>query len=1099
MRIRYPLSLLFILTFFLGGLSARQSKGISNFEITNLKTRPVLKTLYGKIEQRTGIARYLYDLNITGYQGTAEQIARQYLLDNAKRFGIQQDKAELKTIASKVTRGGSHVFFDQQINGIPVHASRISVNLNNRNAVTFIANNYRPIPAGKTLPAKPAFDEQQAIEIARAYLGVSGRLLGPERAALMYFESADRGFELSWRVIIPTEQPLGDWEIFVNALDKRIIQVRDMRMTADGQGMIWDPDPLTTAGVEYGGNYKDNNDTDSNYLNDERITATLRDITYQNNLYKLEGPYAVLADLENPADAFPELADSSAFNFTRAQQEFEDVMVYYHIDLSTRHLILDLGYDEAKQHNFQCDPHGLSGDDNSHYMTSENYVAFGEGGVDDGEDADVIWHEHAHSFQTNLTGGMSYSGETQSLQEGSSDYWAASYSRIINDYNWGYVFSWDGHNEFWAGRRCDLDWVYPDDYVSGHDGGQIWSSALMDIWADLGRDLTDELFIETHYIWGYSPGLQDAAAAFIQADENLYGGAHKSVIVEHFDAHGLVDKADYMPTIVHTPLKDTEDTVNGYDVIATITPGNDPLDPNKLWVVHGLAALTDTLLMTPTGNTDEYSATIPAAPSNSDIYYYINAVDQANGSAYDPVNAPTDYHSFHVGPDTVNPVISHTPLSDQTLSQWPATVSATVTDNMGVDTVICYYNVNHGTESSFPLVDQGNDVYSGDFPIASSSLNTGDSIFYYITARDISQSQLTDRSPDTGYYGFEIVDSRGYLLIINDDGTAKTEDSSGKPAYKREKTSYGKSATTMQNWLNQMGFTTESMTVAQALNADFTAYDLIISSSGANTSPVSDQNYRDKLENWVSDPAHKLFIEGGELGYDAIKSPGYPTFASNVLHANVWDTDNSGSLNQVSSQSNHPLATTPNILPSSFAITYAGYGDEDAVTPEGVAYIVYGTNSYANDAGILVYDDNTDTTSAQIVYFAFNFDALNDSSSAKNLLENTVEYLLTDEGPISALNNAFETKLPRRFELQQNYPNPFNPKTHIRYQIPEKSRVKIAVYNALGQKIAVLVDKDKPAGSYSVTFNGNALSSGLYIVKMQAGKFVQMQKMILLK
>ena len=66
-------------------------------------------------------------------------------------------------------------------------------------------------------------------------------------------------------------------------------------------------------------------------------------------------------------------------------------------------------------------------------------------------------------------------------------------------------------------------------------------------------------------------------------------------------------------------------------------------------------------------------------------------------------------------------------------------------------------------------------------------------------------------------------------------------------------------------------------------------YDLIVSSSGGETSPVSSSSLRTKLEDWVlSNPNHKLIIEGGEVGYDAIDYPGYPSFAANVLHGNDW-------------------------------------------------------------------------------------------------------------------------------------------------------------------------------------------------------------------
>ncbi|MBN2009654.1 hypothetical protein JW960_09955 [candidate division KSB1 bacterium] len=245
---------------------------------------------------------------------------------------------------------------------------------------------------------------------------------------------------------------------------------------------------------------------------------------------------------ETPNDIFPELTDKNGFNFTRSEQEFEAVMVYYHIDKSTRRLI-ELGYDEPSQHQFKADPHGLNGADNSHYMPSQNYVAFGDGCVDDAEDADVIWHEHAHSFQENFDSSMVYLDETASLMEGCSDYWAASYSRYTNDFRWGDVFNWVGHNPCWEGRECDLDWHYSQLPINGsfwvHNDGQIWASALMKIWEDIGRDITDELFLESHYIWGTSPGFQDAAAAFITADQNIYNGAHLCTIISHFGFHGL--------------------------------------------------------------------------------------------------------------------------------------------------------------------------------------------------------------------------------------------------------------------------------------------------------------------------------------------------------------------------------------------------------------------------------------------------------------------------------------------------------------------------------------------------------------------------------
>src|ERR1051325_10402444 len=90
-------------------------------------------------------------------------------------------------------------------------------------------------------------------------------------------------------------------------------------------------------------------------------------------------------------------------------------------------------------------------------------------------------------------------------------------------------------------------------------------------------------------------------------------------------------------------------------------------------------------------------------------------------------------------------------------------------------------------------------------------------------------------------------------------------------------------------------------------------------------------------------------------------------------------------------------------------------------------------------------------------------------------------------------------RLPAQFSLEQNFPNPFNPSTEIRYSLPVQSRVHLNVYNGLGQRVATLVDEDQEAGIRTVRFNGNDLPSGVYFVKIQAGAFSDVRKMVLMK
>lgn len=85
------------------------------------------------------------------------------------------------------------------------------------------------------------------------------------------------------------------------------------------------------------------------------------------------------------------------------------------------------------------------------------------------------------------------------------------------------------------------------------------------------------------------------------------------------------------------------------------------------------------------------------------------------------------------------------------------------------------------------------------------------------------------------------------------------------------------------------------------------------------------------------------------------------------------------------------------------------------------------------------------------------------------------------------------------FRLEQNYPNPFNPTTVINWQIPVNSFVSLKVYDVLGNKIVVLVNEEKIAGSYQTEFDASKLSSGTYFYRLEVGSFVQTKKMILLR
>jgi hypothetical protein len=94
--------------------------------------------------------------------------------------------------------------------------------------------------------------------------------------------------------------------------------------------------------------------------------------------------------------------------------------------------------------------------------------------------------------------------------------------------------------------------------------------------------------------------------------------------------------------------------------------------------------------------------------------------------------------------------------------------------------------------------------------------------------------------------------------------------------------------------------------------------------------------------------------------------------------------------------------------------------------------------------------------------------------------------------------------LPEQYVLHQNYPNPFNPITTLRYELPEASYVNVTIYDILGNMVNNLVDANQSSGYKTIQWNatnnqGQPVSAGVYLYKIQAGNFVDTNKMILLK
>jgi len=213
---------------------------------------------------------------------------------------------------------------------------------------------------------------------------------------------------------------------------------------------------------------------------------------------------------------------------------------------------------------------------------------------------------------------------------------------------------------------------------------------------------------------------------------------------------------DLGPAISHTNLGNTEQTTGTRAVNCIITPSGSPITPSTVKLYYSLnnPTLTSNVTMTNTSG-NNWTANLPM--SGAGLYrYYITATDAMSRTATYPGGAPANTVQFTASPDTVKPVIVTTPLGDVPKTTWPVSVSASVTDNIGVDSVwVKWYKNNTGTGiKQFRLLVTTGSNFAAAFNSLPADVNFNDSIFYRVFARDNSSGHNAD---STALYKFKII------------------------------------------------------------------------------------------------------------------------------------------------------------------------------------------------------------------------------------------------------------------------------------------------------------------------------------------------------
>lgn len=405
------------------------------------------------------------------------------------------------------------VRFEQIFKGLKVGKCEISVEVGDDGRIYKVRDSTVPIsPAFKTISK---ISNEQALDKSLGHLKSLGNF-DKKKSGLTVQIVGSRPL-LAYEVVVEGRNPLKGWRTIVNANTGELILAENIAMHFDAPAKVFSPSPTVSAKKRYGEtNYIDNDDATNSTLNKELMDVTLEGLTQGGDgKYYLIGPNAQIIENDPPSSAeyegLFEQTNLNDFIFDRSDRGFEAAMCYYYIDQAVKNLNdgLGVGYSPiGYTGGLKFDPHIQNFQNAAFWQeTEELYFGDGDGDVDSGEDAFIIFHELGHSLHYSMTGGNP--SQEHGVSEGLSDYWAQSFSKgcgitgVWHEWEDEYhaAFSWglmpyaeESNNLRFTNFEGDYNPInpnLPDDHITG----QHISTALMRIFSDLGKDKTDQIVL----------------------------------------------------------------------------------------------------------------------------------------------------------------------------------------------------------------------------------------------------------------------------------------------------------------------------------------------------------------------------------------------------------------------------------------------------------------------------------------------------------------------------------------------------------------------------------------------------------------------------
>jgi parallel beta-helix repeat protein len=476
---------------------------------------------------KTGVPASLLGLPIEVAEGSSEEVAKQFLMQNSTLFDMKELLSDFKVKKVEERIRANHVTFEQFYHGIRVEGGVYAVHLTKDKKVYLASGEYFKDVSLTTL--SPAVKLTQAIDIAKQDLGANLILQSSPSGELVILPYGAE-FRLCWKVNVSAKEPLGIWNYFVSASDGSVLAGYNSIDYTNATGSVYDRHPEAGAVVN-------------------------RTLEYLlGNGYYLDGTYVKSINEDSDEAYEPDLT----YIYDPNNTHFDEVMAYYHFNRFQKYLIDNLQYQlpvkvVATVHygtNYAnaFAKHDMSGNSDSLFFGDGNGTTYN----DFAKENDIIYHEYQHL----VTDCITYTGldgdnfETLAMDEAFSDYFACSYaaSPLYGEY----IKAGSGSERNLQNTYKMSDGGAPGLPLQGyHNFSQVFSGALWDMRQDalIGQTNTDILAFEgldnldqalPEYIDGYE--------AILAADYALYGGAHVSRIQDIFASREIIWKGSITQT-----------------------------------------------------------------------------------------------------------------------------------------------------------------------------------------------------------------------------------------------------------------------------------------------------------------------------------------------------------------------------------------------------------------------------------------------------------------------------------------------------------------------------------------------------------------------